>query len=114
MEANDTAAELERLRAEVALLRAAEETRTRDVGDRARRAASDARDAASDARDAATEAAGDAREALSVLVGEENLDKAKEQLEELGALVEASMKERPLVTGLVLFLLGLLVGRALR
>ena len=107
MEANDTAAELERLRAEVALLRAAEETRTSDVGDRARRAASDA-------RTAATEAAGEAREALSELVGEENLDKAKEQLEELGALVEASMKERPLVTGLVLFLLGLLLGRALR
>lgn len=92
MSSSDTAQELEKLRAEVAALRAAKE----DTG----------------AEPAKTEAAPDP--APEEPEAKESADHVKKQLTELADLLEMEIRDLPTITCLAVFTAGILLGRFLR
>ena len=94
MSENDTSRELEKLRADVAAL---SDARRQDA----------ATSAHSDAKSAEASAEPDQHE---LAIPEEQ----KTQLEELGELLQAEIRDLPTVTTLAVFSLGILMGRLLK
>jgi len=103
---SDTEEELERLRAEVAELRKAKAEADAAGGAEAGTASDGADDAA----------ANDAPNPMDLLPEgtEEALDAMKDHLDEISEVLEENFRERPLVTALLLLVLGLFIGRFLR
>ena len=94
MSDNDTARELEKLRADVAAL---SDARRQDAATSA------------DSQAASAETPAEPVEAELVIPEEQ-----KTQLEELGELLQAEIRDLPTITTLAVFSLGILMGRLLR
>ena len=97
MNGNDTSSELEKLRAEVAALRAAKEEAATESEETANASAEPSPSVPTSAPD--DEAA------------EEHI---RSQLEELSDLLEAEIRDLPTITCLAVFTAGILLGRFLR
>ena len=95
MSRDETALELEKLRADVAALKEARK----------------ATEQKPEPQGASTEPTGRADQAESA---EAITKKEQSQLEELSALLEAEIRDHPTVTTLAVFTLGILIGRMLR
>ena len=95
MSSDETVRELERLRAEVAAL------------------SSTRRDAVAEP-EAATRPSQETVAPPDETAGEPASDSERSQFEELGALLEAEIRELPTVTCLVVFSLGIIMGRLMR
>ena len=95
MSSNETSLELEKLRAEVAALRAAKE-----------QAATEA--------DEAQPASAEHESSAGAPLKEESEEHIKSQLEELTDLLEDEIRDLPTITTLAVFTAGILLGRFLR
>ncbi len=102
MSDDDTLRELARLREEVAALSAAKAGQGADSAAPAPEPAPALQDTAAPAAASGAEANADAESAL------------KGQLEELGSLLEAEIRDLPTITCLTVFTLGILLGRMMR
>lgn len=94
MTRDETARELEKLRAEIAALKAARQE--------------------TPAEPTATPPAEETATAAEEISAVEVPDEAQSKLEELSALLETEIRELPAVTCLVVFALGIIMGRMMR
>ena len=95
MSKDETARELEKLRADVAAL-------------------SDTRREAAAKSDEPQPASAEAPQALAAATEAELPEEQKTQLEELGDLLQAEIRDLPTITCLTVFSLGILMGRLMR
>jgi hypothetical protein len=102
MSNDNTASELEKLRAELAVLKEAQrETAPSSPGQGTR------------SKKTSTKASSGKGEAAAA-AAELGVDEVKEQLEELASLLEQEIRDLPAITCLAIFSLGILMGRLLR
>jgi hypothetical protein len=103
MSNDDTASELEKLRAELAVLKEAQ-----------RESAPSSPGQGTRSKKTSTKASSGKGESATAADAESGVEEIKGQLDELGALLEQEIRDLPAVTCLAIFSLGILMGRLLR